>query len=368
MLGRTIRILVVVLAVVGIIVGGYFLWDRMSRVSTGDLERIVQRDAVPADELPLPDEVLDRLAANRVLLVGEFHFLREHRELIADLLRELHQRGYRQYLFEWTQAVDWMLYDYVNDGDLVPWWTPPHDIGGEAITAIREFNQSLPESERIQVHAIDVQLEDYGGMQTWVGILELLSGFLPEQGPIAVFLDGDHETYDSHRALLEELQEALKAERSELIASWGAYWFDTVVEMVEVELRGVTVRAIRDSDYDESVRLREDDIKWLADRRIDSNPNGTLINFGNTHTQKEGLWGTEDIEWLGDYLVHSSEIANGSAFALWVAPARIVPVPGSKDPEFDLSASPSNELLRIVSETNGDKIVFLPMDDPLFSD
>jgi hypothetical protein len=138
--------------------------------------------------------------------------------------------------------------------------------------------------------------------------------------------------------------------------------------MVEVELRGVTVRAIRDSDYDESVRLREDDIKWLADRRIDSNPNGTLINFGNTHTQKEGLWGTEDIEWLGDYLVHSSEIANGSAFALWVAPARIVPVPGSKDPEFDLSASPSNELLRIVSETNGDKIVFLPMDDPLFSD
>jgi hypothetical protein len=38
---------------------------------------------------------------------------------------------------------------------------------------------------------------------------------------------------------------------------------------------------MRESDYDESVRLREEAIKWLADRRIESMPHGTLINMGS---------------------------------------------------------------------------------------
>lgn len=362
------RILVIVIAVAGILVGGYFLWDQVTRVSTAELEQIVRRDVVPFDAQSIPDEVLDRLASNRVVIVGEFHFLREHRELIAELLRQLHARGFRQYLFEWTQAADWLLADFVNDGGLMPDWTPPHDIGGVAITAIRDFNRTLPENERIQVHAIDVHLPDYGGTDSWVYILGMVASHLPDQGPIAALLDGDHETYESHRSLLETLQAELQDGRSELVASWGEYWYNTVVEMVEVELRSVSIRAIRESDYDESVRLREEAIKWVADRRISSNPNGTLINFGNTHAQKEGLWGTEEIEWLGDYLAHKSQAAGGSVIALWVAAAHIVSVPGSGVPDYDLSASPKNETLRMVSQNWPDQIVFLPMDDPLFSD
>ena len=352
------------LAIVAIIVGGYFVWDRATQVSAAELQQIVQRDAVPFDVQAIPDEVLDQLATNLVVLVGESHFLREHRELVAELLRELHGRGFRQYLIEWTQAADWLLADFVNDGGLMPGWTPPHDIGGEAITAIRDFNRTIPESERIQVHGIDVHLPDYGGTESWVAVLALLTQQLPEPGPLTPFLQGDHDTYESHRILLEELGESLEAARSELTASWGEQWYSIVVEMVEVELMSAAVRAIRESDYDESVRQREAVIKLLADRRIGSSPGGALINMGATHAQKEQLWGTE-IEWLGDYLVHTSPVTGGSVVVLNVAAANIISVPGSAIPDFDLAASPNNELLRVMNGIWPKQSVYLALDDPL---
>jgi hypothetical protein len=336
------------------------------QVSTEELQRIVQRDGVPFDVQSIPDPVLDRLASYRVVLVGETHFLREHRELVVELMRELHARGFRQFLFEWTQVADWLLADFVNDGGLEPDWAPPQSIGGDMITAIRDLNRTLPEDERIRVHATDVTLQDYGGGESFLWSLGALARHLPDPGPLAGFPQSDYDTPESQTALLEALQAELKARRSDLVASWGEPWYDTVVEMVEVELASVPIRAIRESNYDKSVRLREDAIKRLVDRRLQDLPHGTLINFGSTHAQKERLRGTE-VEWLGDYLVHKSQAAGGSVIVLDVSAAHIIPVPGSGNPDSDLAASPENELLRVMNQTWPDQIVFLPLDDPLFS-
>lgn len=360
-------ILIIVAGIVGVSFGGYFLWDRLSRVSNAELMTIVQREGLPFHSGSIPDEIIDTLASNRVVILGEQHFIREHRELVAKLVRELHARGFRQYLFEWTQAADWLLTDYVNDGGLVPEWTPPHDIGGDALTAIRDFNRTLPESERIEVHAIDVHLPDYGGTEGWVYTLGLLASQLPDPDPLAEFLDGDHDSFESHTALLETLQTELQTSHSDLAALWGAYWYDTILEMVEIELESVPIRSLRESDYEESVRLREETIKSLADRRIADNPGGTLVNFGNTHAQKHALWGTEGIEWLGDYLVHRSPVTMGSTIALLVSAAHIVDVTNSGYPDFDLSSSPANELLRVMNQTWPEESVFLLLEDPLFS-
>jgi hypothetical protein len=300
------------------------------------------------------------------VLVGETHFLREHRELMVELMRELHARGFRQFLFEWTQVADWLLDDYVNYGGWEPEWAPPQSIGGNMITAIRDLNLTLPEDERIRVHAIDVTLQDYGGGESFLWSLGRLAQHLPEPDPLAAFPQGDYDTPENQTALLEALQAELKAGRSDLVASWGENWYDTVVEMVEVELDSVSIRAIRESNYDKSVRQREDAIKRLADSRLQDFPHGTLINYGSTHAQKERLRGT-DIEWLGDYLVHKSQAADGSVIVLEVSAARIVAVPGSGNPDSDLSASPENELLRVMNQSWPDQIVFLPLDDPLLS-
>jgi hypothetical protein len=361
------RILVVVVAVAVIAFGGYFLWDRITRASTTELEQIIQRDGVPFEAEAIPDEVVDRLASHRVVLLGETHYLHEHSELTAELLRALHARGFRQFLFEWTQAADWALADFVNDGGLIPDWSTPYLLG-DPIVAIREFNRTLPKDERIEVHAIDIHLDDYGGTESWLTYLDYIAHqAVSDPGPLTAFLQGNHDTLESHRSLLETLHGQMEDGRPELTALWGDYWYDTVVEMVEVELRGAAVRAIRESDYDESVRLREETIKWIADRRIASTSHGTLINFGSTHAQKEGLWGTEGIEWLGDYLVDKSPVTEGSVFVIWVPAAHIVAAPGEEFPDFDLmEASPENEILRVMNHTWPGQFVFLPLDDPLF--
>jgi hypothetical protein len=338
----------------------------LPQVSTEELQQIVRRDGMPFDVRAIPVEVLDRLASHRVVLVGETHFLREHRELIVELLRELHARGFRQFLFEWTQVADWLLADYVGDGGLEPDWAPPLSIGGDMIAVIRDLNRTLPENERIQVHGVDVTLQDYGGGEAFLWSMGRLAQHLPDPSFLSSFLQGDYDTPESQAALLETLQAELTASRSDLVASWGESWYDTVVELVEVELSSVSVRAIRETNYDKSVRLREDAIKRIVDRRLQDVPHGTLINIGSTHAQKKRLRGT-DIEWLGDYLVHKSQVADGSVIVLEVSAAHIASVPGSGVPDSDLAASPENELLRVMSRTWPDQIIFLPLDDPLFS-
>ena len=355
------------LTMVGLVVGLAATSCFLSpKVSTKELEQVVQRDGVAFDAGAIPEEVLSRLASHKVVLVGETHFLHEHRGLMIDLMRELHARGFRQFLFEWTYLADWLLADFVGDGGLEPGWVPPLDIGGAMIIAIRDLNRTLPESEQISVHAIDVTLDDYGGGKSFVASLGALARHLPDPGPLTALLESRYDTPADQEIQIEALQAALEAGRSELMASWGQEWYDTVVDMVKWEQVSVSIRALRETKYDKSVRMREDAIKQLVERRLEGYPHGTLINIGSTHAQKKRLYGTE-IEWLGEYLVNKSPAADGSVIVLDVSAACIVSVPGSGTPDYDLSASPENELFRVLNETWADQIVFMPVDDPLFS-
>ena len=340
--------------------------SRLPPVTAQDLDAITSRDAVAFDVKSVPDEVLDRLGSHRVVVLGENHFLREHREFVVELLKGLHERGFRQLLFEWTQAADWLLDDFVMGGGLEPAWVPPLDIGGDMISAIRDFNRTLPESERIRVRPIDITLQDYGGSQSFLWSLGALTRHLSDPGPLTGFLQSGYGTVESGTDSLSALQEQLRTRRSDLISSWGASWYNTVAEMVEVELTSVTIRSIRDKNYDESVRMREEAIKLLVDRRLADSTSGAVINIGSTHAQKERLWGTK-IEWLGDYLAHTSQAAGSSVIVIEVSAARIESSPESGIPDFDLGGSPNNELFLAMQRISQDQIVFLPADDPVFS-
>ncbi|NNG16845.1 MAG: hypothetical protein HKM89_10225 [Gemmatimonadales bacterium] len=330
-----------------------------------DLARVVARDGVPFVLPSIPSTILDRLSAHRVVVVGETHLLREHREMMAELVRELHARGFRQLVLEWPHMVDWLLADFVHDGQLEPGWQPSVVLGGDMITAIRDFNRSLPEAEHIDVRAIDVNLQDYGGAREFRLALRALSRHLPSPGPVGAFLQGTYATPEAQAEELVTLRDELEASQSELVAAWGAYWYETVSEMVEVERASVPVRAMRQDHYDLSVRLRENVMKRLADLRLEGYGHGTVINVGSNHAQKDYLLGTSQ-EWLGDYLVHQSTAAQGSVIVLGVTPARVVSGSGGATTYDILDTSPDNELFRLMYETWSDQIVFLPLDDPVF--
>lgn len=328
------------------------------------VEEVVARDGVPFSSPALPLQVLDRLAQHKLVVVGETHHLRDHYELMARLVRDLHARGFRQLLLEWPQMADWLLADLVLDGGLVPDWRPPVSLGGEMIEAVRDFNRTLSAEERVHVRGIDVNLSDYGGLDAFLDLLESLSEQLPDSGPIGSFLLAAHQPPDRHEEALTVLRSELQARRSELVDLWGSAWYETVAEMIDVELVSVTVRGMREDDYDGSVRIRENELKRLADLRLSGYAHRTLLNVGGNHAQKSYLKGT-DQEWLGDYLVHRSTAVGGSTIVLGVTAARIV---SGSTVQYDImDASPGDELFRLMHETWPAQTVFLPLDDPLFS-
>jgi hypothetical protein len=353
-----------VLAAIGLAVAiGTGACSRVTEVSPADVAQVVARDAVPFTYTSFPATILDRLSDYRIVMVGEQHFLREHRQLVFELLRQLHARGFRQLLFEWTQVADWLVTDFVHDGGLEPDWAPPLDIGGDLLATIRDFNRTVPVGERIDVHPIDATLDDYGGRQSFLSSIEALAEHLPAPGPLAGFLNraqADPGRYADHVVALEA---DLVERRSELVRDWGRMWYDRVVEMAEVEDVSITIRALRNDRYDDSVRLREELLKLIADRRIADSAGGTVLNFGLTHAQKERLTGTDN-EWLGDYLVHRSTVVDGSAIVIGVVPARVIPSSG--DPIEQLEDSPSNELFRVIHETWPGTPAWMALDDPLF--
>jgi hypothetical protein len=331
-----------------------------TEVSTEDLAHVVERDGVPFVVQSIPGTVIDRLAAHQVILVGETHLIREHRELMAELVRTLHAWGFRQLLLEWPHMLDWLLRDFAEDRQLEPNWAPPTWLYGDLLTAIRDFNRLRRPDERVVVRGIDVNLNDYGGAQEFVNSLRALSQHLVALGPLQEFLEGGYRPEK-----VETLRRQLEANRSLLVASWGQDWYDTVAEMVEVELASVSIRAQRNDHYDLSVRLRENVMKRLADLRLEGYPHRSMINVGANHAQKEYLRGTNQ-EWLGDYLVHKSTAVGGPVVVVAVMAARITSGSGASVVYDILDASPENELFRLMHEAWPDQIVFLPLDDPVF--
>jgi hypothetical protein len=335
----------------------------VAEVSQVDLAQIVERDGIAFSAEAIPAQVLDRLAAHRLIVVGETHFLREHQEWMVDLLRSLHARGFRQLLLEWPQMADWLVADYLAGGQIRPDWSPPTWGMAAMIAPIREVNKTLPAGEQIQVRNIDVNLSDYGGARDFLGLLGWLSVHLGSPEQLQAAIQGGFQNEASHTQKLETLRDRLASERSQLTTSWGSDWYDTITEMVEVELASARIRGIRNSDYDRSVREREEEMKRLTDLRLLGYEHGSVLNIGGNHAQKSYLKGTKQ-EWLGDYLVHRSTAVGGSVVVVAVTAARMT---GGGHPDFTLEASPSNELFRVMNETWPGQIVFLPLDDSVFA-
>jgi hypothetical protein len=166
---------------------------------------------------------------------------------------------------------------------------------------------------------------------------------------------------------IESLAADLESQRSSLTASWGVGWYDAVVEMVEVERASIDIRTDRESHDDRAARAREEIIKQLADARIAGYPQHTVINIGGNHAQKSHLKGTEQ-EWMGDYLVHRSTAIDGSVIVVGVVAAEVELEPGSSGTPYNVrDTSPDNELFLLMAEAWPGRTVFLPLDDPVFT-
>jgi hypothetical protein len=352
-----------------IVVAGVAGCAPTSDVTVDELSAAVVRDGVAFDGEMIPAEVVARLAENRVVVLGETHHLREHWEFVATLMSDLYDDGFRQLLVERPQMNDWLVDDYVLGGELVPDWTPPPYFD-RRFTAIREVNATLPTDERIHVRSIDANEDDSGGAKDFQILFDMLVGLLPSAGAVETTLPPDYPdaSPEAQHEAIETLSTILEDNSSTLVERWGSSRYDQVAEMVEVEAVSIDIREQRKDDDNAAARSREDLIKQLADRRIAEAPHGTVINIGAHHAQKAHLMGTEQ-QWLGDYLTHESPVTGGSTIVVGFTSARTELEAGAGGTPFDVleSASPENEILRVMATTWRNQTVFLPLDDPLFA-
>lgn len=336
-------------------------------VSREEMVQLVQTKAVAFSDLDLPSEILEDLASHRVVVLGETHRLREHWEFLAKLIEDLHGSGFRQVLIEAPHMAEWLYDDYVHGGVLLPDWEPPK-FYEDRLVGIREVNEGLEPGERIRVRAIDVNEEHHGGGQAFRDVLVSLVDILGEPGPVQAFTATPAGSPEEQRESIEQLSASLDSESSTLRDEWGPEWFAHVVEMVEVERASIDIREHRQSDDDRAAREREEEIKELVESRLADDGGRAVINVGAHHAQKSPLMGT-DQEWLGDYLTHRSEAAEGSVIIIGFTSAETVLEPGAPgSPTNIVLSSPEDELLRLMAEAWPDLNVYLPLDDPMFSE
>jgi erythromycin esterase-like protein len=336
-------------------------------LSREEMVRHVQTKAVALSDLNLSSETLEDLASHRVVVLGETHRLREHWEFLATLVEDLHGLGFRQVLIEAPHMAEWLYDDYVRGGVLVPELELPK-FYEDRLAGIRYVNEGLEPGERIRVRAIDVNEEHHGGGQAFRDVLGSLVNILGEPGPVEAFTATPAGSPEEQRESIERLSASLRSESSTLSEEWGPEWFAHVEEMVEVERASIDIREYRQSDDDRATRAREEEMKELVESRLADDEGRAVINVGAHHAQKSPLMGT-DQEWLGDYLAHRSETAEGSVFIIGFTSAETVLEPGAPgSPSNIMQSSPEDELLRLMAETWPDQNVYLPLDDPLFSE
>jgi hypothetical protein len=339
-----------------------------SDVTAHALAQVVEREGIPFDGSAIPADVVSEFAESEVVLLGETHHLREHWAFVADLTRELHPHGFRQLLIEAPQMAGWLFDDYVQGGLLAPDWQPSA-FWESRLSGIAAVNHSLSPDERIHVRGIDANEQWYGGADAFRSLLGYRVGLLPEAGvDLGVTAEYATSTPEAQTAAVDALLTSLAADRSALAEAWGADTYDEVVRMVEVEQASIDVRARRADDEEAGARAREQVIKQLADESIAACPCRTVINIGGHHAQKSHLMGT-DQEWLGDYLAHTSKAIDGAMIVVGFASARTELEPGAGGTPWDVldSASPDNEVYRVIAETWPGHTVFVSLDDPLFA-
>ena len=110
------------------------------------------------------DDVLEKLADYKVVIMGEYHNIAEHTALMGQLSTALNKDyGFFNFLIETPQAFSWMYEDYsmglipeVDDKTAYNFWFHTNEI-----ERIRNYNLTQPLEKRIKVSTIDINHSPY---------------------------------------------------------------------------------------------------------------------------------------------------------------------------------------------------------------
>ena len=251
----------------------------------------------------VPDALVDHLAPHRVVLLGETHYVQEHHELVLELLERLHPHGLRWFAQEMSHSLGWIVEDYVLwQRDDYPNAVRPMDE--HWIEGLRRLNRTLEPDDRIRFRYIDM---NYALDGFTVSLWWMVRG-TPAGQDIYQVVEQVLETRpgtEEYVHALDRLSGRLVEDADTLSQRLGTVWYERLVELVEIEIRSLPIRAQHD------VHSREQIMIDLSMRMIDAANGETVgINVGMYHAQKRRYMGTRQ-QWLGEYLVEHAERFGG---------------------------------------------------------
>jgi len=335
------------------------------------LTAITNSNIILFNDHNIPEGVIERLDGKKVVVIGEYHGVQEHIDLVTDLALALHEQShFSQLLIELSHALGWMVEDYVSglSDDILPFLIQNQQVD---LARIRHYNLKLPSEKRIKVHAVDINHNPSFIRASLLSLLEyntleyteILENFIRQFDNIENIMTDSELFY----GLIEALHSDLISERLYLAEAWGETWFNRLVDIAEMELASILCRRpLEQGDVELRSKMREDTIKSMVDGYMENGEGGTLVNIGFYHAQNSHFLGTQN-EWLGEYLRSSSPHSKGESYSLVVVPAKGEIKWGDSYRNIDIAAGRrKNELFSTMYRLSSGNTAFLSLDDDIF--
>lgn len=277
---------------------------------TSQVDLETERHALVFEQDVIPQDLLEILAANKIIHVGEYHNNDAHAKFLTELVLEL--ETHNLLLIEMAHALEWIVEDYTM-GKLESMPAFMAQFTQVDFRAIRAYNQEAHDEEKIHVKTIDI---NHAPQFLAVSIRAMIDlGYIEATTPIKAYLENHAEEED-----VLKLQKHLLLESDSLRSKWGDKSYDRVNHMVERELQSIYCRKpLETGDVALRTKRRETVMKETVEKIISLYAEPVIINTGFNHTQKNHYLGTEQ-EWLGEYLEFVSPHGKGKTYHLVVVP------------------------------------------------
>lgn len=241
----------------------------------------------------IPDQLVDTFSNYKVLLMGEMHYVKEHQVFMGNLLKRLHDEGFRYYLQE-NGSANTVLVDYYLKGNLDV--LPP---------SVKNFDKAFIEL----IHDFNKNLRDHGREDEQISYIGFDMNHYSDAYFIAILTLSEH--YDSSelkrfRVDLRDLPENPRAYKA-LLTDFldNVYALDLTGDQIETlrmltqnELDSLAIRL----DWDDDAREAYIEKEVIRAVELSSDDEKLIVNCGAWHAQLIPYWvmsNDKEFQWLG---------------------------------------------------------------------
>lgn len=327
-------------------------------------ESAIENNSVIIAPGNLSVDTLKPMHDKKAIMVGEFPGTLEHQELLAELVKTLHEeRRIDSVILEDRHAYSWIFEDYVlgriDDGLFTQNIFQKYEV---FLEAIRNYNNELSQEEKISVKSGDINFQH----DQFLSSLQFMRRYLADREIINRFLNRLRTTADKKTELLE-FKEFISEERP-FTDEEDIDWNERIMNLIEIEIDSMEPRERWQEDYVQAHQLREEVLKKIASQELNQDKR-VLFNYGFNHAQKAHHFGTEK-EWLGEFLTSHHPISKDETYNLTLVPVsgELVAQSGNLR-EVDLfSDQLDQELLSTTAELMGkENYIYLHLNPDKFS-